>query len=89
MAIMRWIGGRPVCSERDDYPAVGDVEKDVVYDGGAKTGTFKAPAESKVEKDVGYGEDDVEFVGTLVPQVDFVGEAIGHLEEEDNMEGKI
>lgn len=49
-----------------DYPAVGDVEKDVSFDEGAKIGTFKAPAENQVEKDVGFGEDGTEFTGTLV-----------------------
>lgn len=49
-----------------DYPSEDDVEKDVVYDGGAKTGTFEAPVESDVKKNIGFGSLGTEFIGTLV-----------------------
>ena len=135
MAQYEWIAGRPVLTDKVDFPAEGDVEKDVVYDDGAKTGTFKPPVEAdvrdgegygandnefagtldlpvvgdvekdvkfdnetktgtfkvptepQVEKDIEYGADGTEYIGTLVPVVNFVGEAIGELEEDDNMVG--
>jgi len=68
-----------------DLPAVGDVEKDVKFDSLTKTGTFKRPLEADVREAVQYGKDDVEFTGTLVSLVEFVGEMIGYLEEEEEI----
>jgi hypothetical protein len=44
-----------------DYPAVGDVEKDVVYGGG--TGTLVVPTAAQVEEGVGFGAGGTEFTG--------------------------
>lgn len=83
------IGAVPMLVDVSDYPAVGDVEKNVVYDHGAKTGTFKVPAEGEVENAVGYGKDGTEYTGTATYTVNFIKEAIGELEKEDNMVGEL
>lgn len=47
-----------------DYPAVGDVELGVVFNGGASTGTFAKPAVGEVKTGIGYGAGGTEFTGT-------------------------
>lgn len=49
-----------------DYPVIGDVEKGVTYDSGAKVGTFKEPGVANVLLGVQYGAGDTEFTGELV-----------------------
>lgn len=66
MAIGYIIGAVPLIVSVDDYPAVGDVEKDVSFDHGNKIGTLEVPAEEDVEVGVGYGEDGTEFEGTYL-----------------------
>lgn len=80
-----------------DYPTVGDVEKDVSYDYGAKIGTFKPPAEEDVELGVQYGADGTEFTGeylgltgdNLEATLEKNPNLTAQLEESANLEGEI
>lgn len=58
-----------------DWPAVGDVESGVAFDGGAKVGTLVVPDESAVRAGVGYGASGAEFAGEFSPTV-VVGEGL-------------
>lgn len=80
------IGAVPLIVDVADFPAVGDVEKDVVYDDGAKTGTFKVPPETKVEKNYQYGKDDTEFTGVLRRFILPLG---GKLQKKHNITGTL
>jgi len=74
----------PVC----DYPSEDDVEKDVVYDSGNKTGNFVAPQENEVKKDVGYGAQGTEFLGTLESGAILIGTNLkGVLQKKTSMTG--
>jgi hypothetical protein len=88
MAIGYIIGAIPMIVDVADFPAEGDVEKDVVYDDGAKTGTFEAPTEEDVEEGVSYGADGTEYTGTFIPI--YAGQdLIGYLEESVDLTGEL
>ncbi|KKK74077.1 hypothetical protein LCGC14_2887360, partial [marine sediment metagenome] len=60
-----------------DFPALGDVEKGVVFDDGSKTGTFKEPGIANVKEGVEYGANDTEFTGTYARNVVGIGTVVG------------
>jgi hypothetical protein len=53
-------GGAAAC----DFPAVGTVTKDVIFDNGNLVGTNERAPESKVDNGFQYGEDGTELTGT-------------------------
>ncbi len=71
-----------------DYPVIGDVEKGVSYDSGAKVGNFKVPVENKVEQGEKYGALGTEFTGTLLA-VSFQLPLVGVLRDKINLTGTL
>jgi hypothetical protein len=84
-----------------DYPSEDDVEDGVKFDSESKEGNFIAPAEDEVKKDVGYGSQGSELLGTLEPTTFVIAgqnlegklqaktNLIGRLQEKVNMVGII
>ena len=65
-----------------DWPAVGDVESGVAFDGGARVGTLAVPAEGDVRYGVDYGAGGTEWEGSFSPTV-VVGQGLAAAIVED------